>query len=245
VATTESVESEAINSWYSGKRRARRDVQAVLGPDAYLSRDTPSKDTLLWEEWGLAMPQALIAASTAICVAVLGALLSYIYNRRLQRRQARLARLDAQLQQFYGPLYAMFQAQHKAHVRFVNVLRPGHSSLFAPGVKPLNEEELRLWRLWAESSHRHQSSPAYEVIIHKAHLLIEDEVPSCLLEFCAHKAGYDVVIERWKQHDFTEHLSVVRHPGDALHNYLQQSFTRLKREQARELEATQGEIKPR
>jgi hypothetical protein len=33
---------------------------------------------------------------------------------------------------------------------------------------------------------------------------------------------------------------VVRHPGDELHDYLQESFTRLKREQARELEATQG-----
>jgi hypothetical protein len=49
-----------------------------------------------------------------------------------------------------------------------------------------------------------------------------------------------VLIERWTQHDYTEHLSVVRHPGDELHDYLQQSFTRLKREQAHELEATQG-----
>ena len=65
-------------------------------------------------------------------------------------------------------------------------------------------------------------------------------MPECLLQFCAHKAGYDVLMERWKQHDYAEHLSVVRHPGDELHDYLQESFTRLKREQARELEATQG-----
>jgi hypothetical protein len=189
------------------------------------------------------VPQALIAASGAICVAVLGALLSYIYARRLQRRQARLARLDAQLQEFYGPLYAIFQAQHKAHLRFVDTLRPGSFTLFAPDVAPLNQEELRLWRLWAESSHRNQSTRAYEVIITNAHLLIEDEVPDCLLQFCAHKAGYDVVIERWKQHDYAEHLSVVRHPGEELHNYLQQAFTRLKTEQAREIEATQGKIR--
>jgi hypothetical protein len=78
------------------------------------------------------------------------------------------------------------------------------------------------------------------VIISSAHLLIEDEMPECLLKFCAHKAGYDVLIERWKQGDYREYLSVVRHPGDELHDYLQQSFTRLKREQARELAATQG-----
>jgi hypothetical protein len=73
------------------------------------------------------MSEAVVAASAAICIAVLGALLSYASTRRLQRATARLARLNA-----------------------------------------------------------------------------------------------------------------VRHPGDELRDYLRESFTRLKREQARELEATQG-----
>lgn len=186
------------------------------------------------------MSEAVVAASAAISIAVLGALLSYASTRRLQRSKARLDRLNAQLQEFYGPLYAIFQANHIAHLKFVNTLRPGSSTLFAPDVPPLNDEELRLWRLWAQSAHRHRSGPAYEVIISKAHLLIEDEMPPCLLQFCAHKAGYDVLIERWNQRDYSEHLSVVRHPGDELHDYLRESFTRLKREQAHELEATQG-----
>lgn len=186
------------------------------------------------------MPEAVIAASAALCVAVVGALLSYIYSRLLQRRQARLERLNAQLQEFYGPMYAIFEATRIAHLRFVNTLRPGSTTLFAPDVAPLNDDELRLWRLWAMSAHQHRSTPAYEVIINKAHLLIEDEMPSCLLEFCAHKAGYDVLIERWKKGDYAEHLSVVRHPGDTLLDYLQRSFIELKREQARELDATQG-----
>ncbi len=158
----------------------------------------------------------------------------------LQRRQARLERLNAQLRDFYGPLYAIFQANHIAHLRFVDTLRPGSSTLFAPDVAPPNDEELRLWRLWAERAHRHRSTPADEPIINKAHLLIEDEMPECLLRFCAHRAGYDVLIERWKQGDDRDHLSVVRHPGAELHDDLQQSFTRLKREQARELAPTQG-----
>jgi hypothetical protein len=186
------------------------------------------------------MSEAVVAASAAICIAVLGALLSYASTRRLDRAKARLDRLNAQLQEFYGPLYAIFQANHIAHLEFVNTLRPGSSTLFARDVEPPNDDELRLWRLWAQSAHEHRSSPAYEVIISKAHLLIEDEMPPCLLQFCAHKAGYDVLIERWKQGDHTEHLSVVRHPGDELHDYLRESFTTLKREQARELEATQG-----
>jgi hypothetical protein len=69
------------------------------------------------------MAEAAIAASAAICVAVLGALLSFISTRRLQRRQARLERLNAQLRDFYGPLYAIFQANQIAHLRFVDTLR--------------------------------------------------------------------------------------------------------------------------
>lgn len=49
------------------------------------------------------MAEAAIAASAAICLAVLGALLSFISTRRLQRRQVRLERLNAQLRDFYGP----------------------------------------------------------------------------------------------------------------------------------------------
>lgn len=70
------------------------------------------------------MAEAAIAASAAVCVAVLGALLSFIYSRQLQRRQARLERLNAQLRDFYGPLYAIFQANRIAHLRFVDTLRP-------------------------------------------------------------------------------------------------------------------------
>jgi hypothetical protein len=40
--------------------------------------------------------------------------------------------------------------------------------------------------------------------------------------------------------DFSEHLSVVGHPGDELYDYLQRSFARPKQEQAHQLEATQG-----
>lgn len=35
-------------------------------------------------------------------------------------------------------------------------------------------------------------------------------MPQCLLQFCAHKAGYDVLIERWKQHDYTDHQQAGR-----------------------------------
>ena len=82
------------------------------------------------------MSEAVVAASAAICIAVLGSLLSYASTRRLDRAKARLGRLNGQLQEFYGPLYAIFQANHIAHLEFVNTLRPGSSTLFAPTSHP-------------------------------------------------------------------------------------------------------------
>ena len=42
---------------------------------------------------------------------------------------------------------AAIAANRIAHLRFVDTLRPGSSTLFAPDVTPLNHEELGLWRL--------------------------------------------------------------------------------------------------
>jgi hypothetical protein len=186
------------------------------------------------------MSQALIAALTAIAVAAVAGLLSYGHARRLQRRQARLARLNAQLELLYGPLYATLEASRIAYRRFLDKLRPGSASLFEPDAAPPTNEELRLFRQWVQTVSHPRAVRAYDIIIGRADLLVEDEMPACLLQFLAHKSGYDVLVQRWEDGDFAEHLSVVRHPGGELYEYLRRSFTRLKQAQARELEAAQG-----
>jgi hypothetical protein len=95
-------------------------------------------------------------------------------------------------------------------------------------------------RQWVEVVSHPRATRAYDLIISRAHLLVEDEMSGCLLQFLAHKAGYEVLTQRWKDGDVSEHLSVVRQPGDDLYDYLRRSFTQLKGEQPRELEATQG-----
>jgi hypothetical protein len=186
------------------------------------------------------MSEAVVAASAAICIAVLGALLSYASTRRLQRRPRGWTDSMRSCRSSTVRSTPSSRRSTSPTSGSSTPCAPAVPPCSPPDVPPLNDDELALWRLWAQSTHQHRSSRAYEVIISKAHLLIEDEMPQCLLAFCAHKAGYDVLIERWKQQDYSEHLSVVRHPGDELRDYLRESFTRLKREQARELEATQG-----
>jgi hypothetical protein len=186
------------------------------------------------------MHSSLIAAAAAILTAILAAVLSYAYGHRLQRRKARLDRLNAQLEQLYGPLYATLEASRIAYRRFLDQMRPGSASLFDPNGSPPTKSQLRLFRQWVETVSHPRAVHAFDLITSRAHLLIESEMPECLLQFLAHKSGYDVLTRRWKERDFSEHLSVVRDPGDELYNYLRRSFTQLKLEQARELEATQG-----
>jgi len=123
------------------------------------------------------MSDTLIAAITTILAALLAALLSYAHARRLQRRQARLGRLNAQLEELYGPLYATLEASRIAYRRFLDRLRPGSFSLFDPNSPPPAEEELRLFRQWVETVSHPRATRAYELIISKAHLLVEDEMP--------------------------------------------------------------------
>ena len=73
----------------------------------------------------------------------------------------------------------------------------------------------------------------YTAITTKADLLIESQMPECLLELCAHVTAYKPVLKMWSQSDYSEHLSYVGYPNDALLEYTRLSFQELKAEQAK------------
>jgi hypothetical protein len=183
---------------------------------------------------------ALLAIAGTLLAAALGAWFSYLQAVRTHRSEARLDRLNAQLSDLYGPLYATLESSRIAHRAFVDVLRPGRESLFDPEDPLSTEQELRLWREWVVEVLHPRATRAHELITSRAHLLIEDTMPEFMLRFCAHKAGYDALIKRWERGDYKEHLSVVRHPGAVLYDYLRDSFIALKQEQAQELAIIQG-----
>ena len=83
-----------------------------------------------------------------------------------------------------------------------------------------------------------------DVVVTKADLLIEEEMPSVLLQLCAHVAGYEIAAAGWAQDNHEEHLSLIPFPGRELRQYIRDRFTRLKSEQATLL-GTQGRTKRR
>ncbi len=98
--------------------------------------------------------------------------------------------------------------------------------------KPATERELEIWRTWVETVFMPGNRRTYDLIVSKTDLLIDDDMPIVMLNFCAHVLGYEVVIAQWRVGNFSEHTSIVHYPRE-LDSYVQRSFRLLKHEQAR------------
>jgi len=111
--------------------------------------------------------------------------------------------------------------------------RPGGVSPFSDGAAPPSDEEPADWRPWVTTVFLPVLREMRELVVGRADLLREQEMPSLLLELCARAAGYEITVERWARGDFSEHLSLVWFPGVEPAAYTRQGFGELRREQAR------------
>ena len=176
--------------------------------------------------------EIIISTAITVSLALLGYIFTYANNLRLSQRSEKLERINKQLSELYGPLFALAHASQMAWTAFRKKYRPNHPYYFNKD-EPMTEGDLIAWRLWMENVFMPTNIEMYTVITTKADLLIESEMPTCLLEFCAHVTAYKAVLKKWSQNDFSEHLSYVSYPSDALLEYTQNSFQKLKAEQAK------------
>lgn len=171
---------------------------------------------------------AWIAASASVLVAVLAGLFTYRNNRSLKVREDRLARVNEQLEHLYGPLYALSQASSTVFATFQ--ARHPHGWVF--GSEPeLTTEQRELWVQWMRTVFMPINRRSYELIVSKAHLLDGDTMPRCMLDLCAHVAGYEAVMDRWAQGDTSTIGSLVDHPGAPYVDHIEQAFAELKQRQ--------------
>jgi hypothetical protein len=70
------------------------------------------------------------------------------------------------------------------------------------------------------------------VIIEKAHLIIEERMPQCLLDFVTHVVGYKAVLAKWNEGDYVERRSTIGWPPE-FDVYVRHSYASLKAEQTR------------
>ncbi|MBB5959629.1 hypothetical protein FHS29_006250 [Saccharothrix tamanrassetensis] len=173
------------------------------------------------------MNASWLAASATVCATVLAALFAYINTNRVHQAQERLKWINAQLGEFYGPLYSIALAGEVAWKQFRIQVRPEGGYLFD---YDLTEDEKREWTRWMSTVIMPANRRMYEIIVTKSHLLVGDEMPPLFLRFCAHVASYEVLIKNWEQNDYSIINSQIKFP-QGYREQISETFLSLKRQQ--------------
>ncbi|WP_050502687.1 hypothetical protein [Streptomyces monomycini] len=169
-----------------------------------------------------------------VFVAATGYAATYLTNLRLARRKDHLDRVNRQLSELYGPLYAQAEAVDRAWRKFVD----GGGNVWT-ALAPVTTEQAATWRLWMSTVFMPLNRRMVETVVSHADLLCEDTIPEPLKELCAHVACYEPIIARWQEDGFDsvqvdDHVSIAGNfLRRELDDYLRNSFESLKLEQAR------------
>ena len=165
------------------------------------------------------------AVVLTVILALAGYLITSLSNQELARRQDKLRLVNERLNQFYGPLYVASEAGDIAYRSLLH--RQGKTKS-----EPIREEDLKEWVLWMNTIFMPLNDVRERIIIEKAALIIEEEMPQCLLDFVTHVVGYKAVMAKWAEGDYSERRSTIGWPPE-FDVYVKRSYAALKAEQAR------------
>jgi hypothetical protein len=166
---------------------------------------------------------AITVASASVVVAVLAFVLNQYGQRQQERRHARLARVNSQLRDLYGPLNAMVDTNE----RIWQALRAAH---LPEAAKRSPASGTADWRRWRDEVLQPANRLMRDLIFAHADLLLETEIPEPLRDFCAHVSAQDIV--RASETDGIAERPLIAHPGHAYVFYIRYAFADLKKEQA-------------
>jgi hypothetical protein len=175
-------------------------------------------------------------ALVGVFAAVLGYFVTYWTNHRLAQRNDRLERINRQLSEFYGPLLALTRSSGQSWQAFRQRYRPPGSESFWKSDPPPTTEDAIAWRLWMTTVFVPVHQQMMELVLSRADLIEEPDMPACLLALCAHVNGYQAILKEWETGEISiereDNISVVNFPGQELAEYAAAAFSRLKAEQA-------------
>jgi hypothetical protein len=165
------------------------------------------------------------AAVLTIVLAFAGYLVTFMSTRMMARRADMLRLVNERLNEFYGPLYVASQAGHIAYRSLLKKQGKTQS-------EPILDEEMSEWVLWMTTIFMPLNDVREKIIIEKAHLIVEEQMPRCLLEFVTHVVGYKAVLAKWAEGDYSERRSTIGWPPE-FDAYVTRSYKALKAEQTR------------
>ncbi len=176
-------------------------------------------------------PTFLITTSITILLALFGYLFTWFSGRRAQQQRDQLERINNQLEKLYGPLFALVQSSDMSWRAFRVQYQP--NSRYFSDLNPPSDADLNAWRLWMRTVFMPINLQMVDIIQSNAHLLIEPEMPECLLVLQAHVSSFKAVIRAWDLDDFSDHESQVHYPSKELLDYVTQAYKKLKSDQAK------------
>ncbi|HLY41674.1 MAG TPA: hypothetical protein VKR52_10685 [Terracidiphilus sp.] len=165
------------------------------------------------------------AAILTVILALGGYLITSLSARMLARRQDKLSLVNKRLNEFYGPLYVASEAGNIAYRALLR--KQGKTQCH-----PIRDEDMKEWMLWMTTIFMPLNDIRERVIIEKAHLIVEEQMPQCLLDFVTHVVGYKAVLAKWGEGEYTERRSMIGWPPE-FDVYVKNSYAALKAEQTR------------
>lgn len=164
-----------------------------------------------------------VALFWTIVLAFVGYLVTFSSNRMIARRADRLRLVNQRLNEFYGPLYVATIAGNIAYKALL--AKQGKTQCH-----PIRDEDLNEWVLWMKTIFIPLNEVREKIIIENAHLIVEEEMPQCLLDFVTHVVGYKALLLKWAEGDYTERRSMIGWPPE-FDIYVEQSYRALKAQQ--------------
>ncbi|HUH63815.1 MAG TPA: hypothetical protein VLZ50_12480 [Terracidiphilus sp.] len=168
---------------------------------------------------------AIVTIVVTIALAFAGYLVTFFSARMLARRRDKLRLVNRRLNEFYGPLYVASQAGNIAYRALLD--KQGKTQCH-----PILDSEMKEWMLWMTTIFMPLNDIREKIIIEKAYLIIEEQMPQCLLDFVTHVVGYKAVLAKWAEGDLSERRSTIGWPP-AFDGYVESSYAFLKAEQTR------------
>ena len=165
------------------------------------------------------------ATVLTIILAFIGYIVTFWITRVMARRADRLRLVDQRLNEFYGPLYVATIAGNIAYQSLLQ--KQGKTQCH-----PIRDEDLKEWTLWMTTIFMPLNDVREKIIIDNAHLIIEEQMPQCLLDFVTHVVGYKALLSKWNEGDYTERRSTIGWPPE-FDAYVERSYQALKAEQTR------------
>jgi len=171
-----------------------------------------------------------------VALAFVGYVVTFFSNRKLARRREALDLVNAQISEFYGPLFIVATVGRIEYLALVQKMGRNVEGVLE---RPLAPDEFREWRIWMTEVFMPMNEWCEKLLLEHAYLLRDEELPGCIIRFFTHVAAYKTVLKKWAEGDLSEQFSIIDFPSD-LEDYAGSAYRALKAEQLRLIGLTKG-----